>query len=380
MSLAARARRMAVGAGQNARRIDPGLVYFNSFQGRYSDSPRAIAEELERTGAPLRQVWRTGAAGTEGLPARYDGVTGGTWDHVRALGSAGRVVVNGWMATHPKRRGQVWLQTWHGTPLKRIAFDALSGVDAEARRTMARDVAKWDHLISPNPFSTEVFRSAFGYEGSMLETGYPRNDVLSSPDADAVRTRVREALGLEPGRTAVLYAPTWRDRVVAEDDPAGVSLLLDHEQFSRELGQTHTLLLRLHHFIAGRFADVGGSGCLNVSSHPDISELYLAADVLVTDYSSAMFDFAVTGKPQVFLAPDLEEYRDRMRGFYFDFEAEAPGPIVADTAELIAHVAEPEAAAPHGPAYARFRERFCPFDDGHASRRVVEAVFGDAVA
>ena len=102
--------------------------------------------------------------------------------------------------------------------------------------------------------------------------------------------------------------------------------------------------------------------------------------MLVTDYSSAMFDFAVTGKPQVFLAPDLDEYRDRMRGFYFDFEAEAPGPIVADTAELIAHISEPEPASLHGPAYERFRERFCPFDDGHASRRVVEAVFGDAVA
>jgi CDP-glycerol glycerophosphotransferase len=192
---------------------------------------------------------------------------------------------------------------------------------------------------------------------------------------------VRQQLGIPSDHTAVLYAPTWRDRVVSEDDPEGVSLTLDVEAFSAALSSSHTLLLRLHHYIAGRFADVAAPSCLNVSGHPDISDLYLAADVLVTDYSSAMFDFAVTGKPLLFLAPDLESYRDEMRGFYFDFEADAPGPILRRTDELVQALVDATGTADsHAGAYGRFRERFCALEDGNASRRVVEAVFGGGPA
>jgi CDP-glycerol glycerophosphotransferase len=116
-----------------------------------------------------------------------------------------------------------------------------------------------------------------------------------------------------------------------------------------------------------------GAFVQNVSGYPDIRDLYLAADVLITDYSSAMFDFAVTRKPIVLFAHDLDEYRDGVRGFYFDLEAEAPGPLCRTSDEIIDALGEHNARSDR---YERFRQRFCPLDDGRAAARVVDRVFG----
>jgi CDP-glycerol glycerophosphotransferase len=194
---------------------------------------------------------------------------------------------------------------------------------------------------------------------------------------------VRRTLGIGDETTAVLYAPTWRDDVVfadgqdvmrADGDP--IALDLDVDRFVAALGASHALLLRLHYTLTGRLAAVAHASVADVSRHSDIGELYLAADVLVTDYSSAMFDFAVTGKPIVFLAADLDRYRDSLRGFYFDLFADAPAPVTVTTDELIRALGDLEAgAAAHAERYARFRETFCPFDDGGATERLVDRLF-----
>jgi CDP-glycerol glycerophosphotransferase len=275
-----------------------------------------------------------------------------------------------------KRPGTTYLQTWHGTPLKRIGFDndrwneKPRGLEA-----MARDFAKWDFLISQNPFSTEIFRRAFRFDGEILETGYPRNDILSSADAPEERARVRAQLGIDDGVRAVLYAPTWRDNVVDQRGALQFSLALDVERLQAALGSDHRLLLRLHYLLASASIGSGSDFVLNVSAHPDIRELYLAADVLITDYSSAMFDFAVTGKPMVFFTYDIDEYRDSVRGFYFDLEAEAPGPVCRTSHAVIDAIRELDAAhATHAARYVSFRDRFCPYDDGRAAGRVVDRV------
>jgi CDP-glycerol glycerophosphotransferase len=111
----------------------------------------------------------------------------------------------------------------------------------------------------------------------------------------------------------------------------------------------------------------------DVSLHLDVSELYLAADVLVTDYSSTMFDFAVTGRPMAFLTYDLADFQHRLRGFYFELAREAPGPLVETTAELIGVLRDLEATrAAYADRYARFRERYCHLEDGHATERLLE--------
>ena len=144
----------------------------------------------------------------------------------------------------------------------------------------------------------------------MLETGYPRNDVLTSPGAAQTRARVRAELGVPDGVTAVLYTPTWRDRDYFDLAPGGLHLALPLEEFARDLGPGFCLLPRLHYKVTHLRGDPDVSGVVDVSYHPDVAELYLAADVLVTDYSSTMFDFAVTGKPMIFYAYDLAAYRD----------------------------------------------------------------------
>ena len=115
---------------------------------------------------------------------------------------------------------------------------------------------------------------------------------------------------------------------------------------------------------------------LNVTSYPSMAELCLVSDVLITDYSSVMFDFAPTGKPMLFFTYDLAAYRDRLRGFYFDFEADAPGPLLATSAEVVAALGDLDAVAPrYAAAYSAFAARFCPLDDGKAAIRACDAIF-----
>ena len=237
---------------------------------------------------------------------------------------------------------------------------------------LRQDVGKWDALISPNPFSTEIFRRAFDYEGRILETGYPRNDLLLSPAAPELRKAARAALGVPDEARAVLYAPTWRDSW-------SFDLQLDIAALARRLGETHALLLRPHPHSTVEWEGQRGSSAIDVSAHRDIRELYLAADVLLTDYSSAMFDFAITHKPMLFFTYDLDEYRDVTRGFYLDFESEAPGPLLTTTDEVADALENLESVSAHyASSYAAFRDRFCALEDGAATQRVIEAFFGSA--
>ena len=380
-SLSAKVARVGRGLrAQAVQRVPPlsdERVLFNSFTGHYSDSPRAIFEYL----APRAQIDAAWVALPEAgdLPASARRVEPFSPAYLRSVGTSRFVVSNLQMPRNfQKRRGATYLQTWHGTPLKRIGFDNPrwegnpGGLDA-----MARDFAKWDYLVTQNRFSTEIFRRAFRFEGEILEAGYPRNDALRAPDRDAVRTRVRRELGLDEDQTVVLYAPTWRDNVLDDAGALRFGLALELGALTEALGDSHVVLLRLHYLLAAQYGD-DLAGVRNVSRHPDIRDLYLAADVLVTDYSSAMFDFAVTGKPMLFFVPDLEEYRDELRGFYFDLEEAAPGPLCRTTEEVIAGLGQP--AERFASRYERFRARFCPLDDGEASRRVVERVFADRLA
>jgi CDP-glycerol glycerophosphotransferase len=354
--------------------VDESVVLFDSWSGRYSDNPRAISEALHRRGLPLRQVWvlEPGRQGPEWASA----VEPGSREHLRCLGRAGHIVANNTLPGYfRKRPGATFVQTWHGTPLKRIAFDMPPDGTRHTRRYLdhlAREVSQWDVLLSPNRFSSEVLRRAFRYEGPVLETGYPRNDVLVGAEADAGRKRMRRQLELPPEAFVVLYTPTFRRL-------GDFQLELDVRALAEELGPDAYVLVRGHHLVAREVGGLRHPRVLDVTAQPeDVRDLYLAADALVTDYSSAMFDFAVTGKPMVFFTYDLEHYRDELRGFCFDFEGEAPGPLVRTSAAVAARLADPAALElEFAGAYEAFRSRFCHLDDGRASDRVVDALFDD---
>jgi CDP-glycerol glycerophosphotransferase len=362
---------------QRAQTVRDMIVFDSMFGKQYSCNPRAIFEELRRREPNLEFVW-TSADGQFPPPEGARTVLKNSREHYEALARARVIVANSRMVPwYRKRDGQTYLQTWHGTPLKTLGFDLTTLTEYRGRgwEEITVDVAQWDVLISPNPYTTQIMRSAYRYEGEIWETGYPRNDLLNAPDAEERGTAVRAGLGIAPDKRVVLYAPTWRDDLIIGDGPRRVyELALNVKRARAALGRDHVLLLRSHHFMATNRAWRGGDGfVVDVSDYPDIADLYLAADVLVTDYSSAMFDFAVTGKPMLFFAYDLERYRDEVHGFYLDLEAEAPGPVLRTSDEVV-DALRAGARDGHAAAYAAFVKTYCPYDDGFASAHAIERI------
>ncbi|WP_067474537.1 CDP-glycerol glycerophosphotransferase family protein [Actinomadura hibisca] len=358
------------------------LVVFDAYAGsQYSCSPRALYEKMQEIRPDLEFAW----ASKDGLfhvPGNAQVVYNNTREHYQALADA-RYIVGNFGVPHwfVKRPDQRYLQTWHGTPLKRIGHDLreMSFRRTESLDWMDHEIPAWDALVSPNPFTSEVLRRAFRYDGAILETGYPRNDILNSPERAAIAESVRARLGIPRDKKVVLYAPTWRDDHHTAPGKRGFSLELDLARARQTLGEDYVILVRAHYLITDRTWSQRDGSVIDVSGYPDIADLYLLADMLVTDYSSAMFDFAVTGKPQLFFTYDLEAYRDTVRGFYFDFEAQAPGPLLRTSEEVFDAIRHVDDRAPeHAAAYAAFVERYCPYDDGHASERVIKAFFESA--
>jgi CDP-glycerol glycerophosphotransferase len=219
-----------------------------------------------------------------------------------------------------------------------------------------------------------MFRKALRFDCEALEVGYPRNDLLFRPESSARAAQVRFRLGIPGDRRVVLYIPTWREDEATGDNGRHAELLLDTARLAAALGDDHVILSRQHHLVADRTDGVRGD-VIDVTRYPDVTELYLIADVVVTDYSSAMFDFAVTGRPLLFFTPDLEYYQDELRGCYFDLAAEAPGPLLKTSDEVLEALRDIDVVTKsHEAAYETFRAKYCPVDDGTAAARVVDRI------
>ncbi|WP_395295843.1 CDP-glycerol glycerophosphotransferase family protein [Kitasatospora hibisci] len=369
-------------AGYPAARREPlrDAVLYDVFGGRgYSDSPRAVHAELARRGASLEHLWVVDDAQAE-LPAGVRPVRIWSPEWYRALATSRYLVGNTHFPEFLRRRpGQVVVQTWHGSLLKRIAHDVDNPwlADHGYLEALDQETPQWSLLLSPSAFATPILRRAFRFDGEILESGYPRGDVLARPDAGQIAA-VRRRLGIPDGKRVVLYAPTWReDQQHGDGDGFRLDLRIDLDEARRALGHDHVLLIRPHVHVREPLPGAGDGFLWDCGDYPDVQELLLIADVLVTDYSSIMFDFAITGRPLLFFTYDLEHYRDTLRGFYFDFEAQAPGPLVPTSAELLhelRELADRGTAVPVGyeERHRRFRAEHCGLDDGGAARRVVD--------
>ncbi|UPK77001.1 CDP-glycerol:glycerophosphate glycerophosphotransferase [Nocardioidaceae bacterium SCSIO 66511] len=343
-----------------------------------------VLRELRHRGSDLDVAW---AVRDHSVPvpdgARPVVVNSREWYEL--LGSAKYYLDNMFQPTfHEKPAGQVLIQTFHGYPFKTMGHShwQSNGLSAAQIESYVRRAEAWDHLVSPAPYATPLLRRDFGYGGDVLEIGYPRNDALLADDADAVRNAVRGSLGIAPHQHAVLYAPTFRDYESPDDHRAALVDLLDLDAVADGLGEDGVLLVRGHAFNARAGESVGTrAGLIDVTGYPEVSDLYLAADTAIVDYSSARFDFAVTGKPMVFHVPDLARYQET-RGWVVDFEPTAPGPHVQTTSEVLDQLRDPDRLrSAYAGEYDRFRRDFIGLDDGHAAARFVDAVMvprGDA--
>jgi len=278
-----------------------------------------------------------------------------------------------------KRKGNIFLETWHGTPLKKLVFDQeeVMGASPLYKAQFYKQSRVWDFLVSANHFSTEAFQSAFLFDKEILEYGYPRNDILHKENKEEIAAKIRRKLKIPEGKKTILYAPTWRDDEYYGRGKYKFALHLDLRLLKKELGKDYVVLLRTHYFIADSL-DVTGveDFAINVSKYDDISELYLVSDMLITDYSSVFFDFANLKRPILFYTYDLDKYRDMIRGFYLDIETEVPGPLLYTNEEVVEAIKQIDhISEEYQEKYDAFYERFCSLEDGHAAEKVAKKVF-----
>ena len=310
-------------------------VFMESFGGRSGgDNPAAICEDLAAhdVRAPL---WWSVVDGTVPVPSGAVPVVVGSQEWVEALRTSRVIVTNDHLPDwFSKREGQHLLQTWHGTPIKKLLHDAAPGsVSLRYQRLMARQVPQWDLLLAQNREAEQRLRRALGYGGQVRVGEYPRNVRLLG--GIEVGRRVRSDLGIGEEQRVILYAPTWRERLRHPEGLAGRS---NGQGLLGEVYPAHrtdaVVLMRTHHMNRAR----PGPGLVDVSRYPNIEELMMAADVLVSDYSSIFLDFALTGKPAVVYVPDLEHYRDVERGLYGDWPRRSGLPVALDHDELTFHL------------------------------------------
>lgn len=362
-------------------------IFYESFLGRnYSDSPKAIYEYLQKNyPGQYHHVWvmNPGVTPNPGNREQTTVVKRFSWRYMYYLAVSKYQVINmrqpQWFV---KRPGTKFLSTWHGTPLKHLVFDMDNVASANPlyKAIFYHQSRQWDYLVTANQFSADVFEHAFMYPAAqMLHSGYPRNDLLSAPDKAERARAIKQRLGIPLDKKIILYAPTWRD-----DDYYGVgaykfTLKLDIARLRRELGDEYVLVLRTHYFITEHLDTTGfGDFVYNESSYNDIAELYLISDVLITDYSSVFFDYAILKRPILYFVYDYEKYEGVLRGFYLDMNKDLPGPLLKTNDEVLSALHDlPALEKAYAPAYARFSQRFNAWEDGHASQRVVEAFFGD---
>ncbi|MGW6209059.1 bifunctional glycosyltransferase/CDP-glycerol:glycerophosphate glycerophosphotransferase [Streptomyces sp. NPDC055089] len=358
-------------------RIRP-AVLFDAFKGtQYSDSPRAVHEEMVRRRVDLEQLWVVRDDQVEVPPtARAIRMWSPEW--YEALATSRYVVANNHLPDwFEKRADQVVVQTWHGTPLKRIGHDIESVHFADKRylERVEKEVQNWDMLVSPNSFSTPILQRAFQFPGEMVECGYPRNDILRRPGMEHRAEEIRRRIGLPAGKRVIMYAPTWRDDQYYAPGKYKFDFRIDLEDARARLGDDHVLMVRRHPNVVDPVPGAGDGFVFDVSDYPDMADLSLITDVMITDYSSLMFDYVNTGRPILFFTYDLDHYRDTLRGFYFDFANSAPGPLLYESAELISAIRDIDRIqAVYAERYRWFQGEFCDLDDGYASARLADRI------
>lgn len=362
------------------------IVIFESFFGtQYSDNPKAIYEYMAKNYPQYKLYWNVNDEDKQyfidnNIPHILRFGFSSIWKQARAK----------YWVTNVRRpfrwqpsEDTVVLQTWHGTPLKTLAADVMKvtmpGMNAQKyHKDVFKDDNRWSRLIAPNMYSAKIMQRAFRMKANQMQLdGYPRNDVLINHTSDDIQ-RIKKSLNIDSNKKVVLYAPTWRDNEYVKNDEFTAKLHLDLDQIKDAFGSDVLVLVRTHYLISNNldlssYTDIA----LDVSQYPDIADLYLISDVLITDYSSVMFDYATLKRPMIFFTYDLDAYANEIRGFYFDFVKEAPGPMVKTTKDVVSNLKDILDNWQPDEKYMEFFNKYASWMDGNASKRAVEKMLNN---
>ncbi|MTV81986.1 CDP-glycerol glycerophosphotransferase family protein [Secundilactobacillus folii] len=366
------------------RPYDQPTIVFESFGGRQvSDSPYAIYRLFNELYPGFNFIWSIDRSQKKFCKQnQIPFVVRRTSRWVRTLEKSSYWISNARFPAWVKKPSYVtYIQTWHGTPLKKLGLDietvSMPGTTTtKYHDNFVKEANRWDALISPNDYSTKIFRSAFGFNNQILKVGYPRNDELINTNADDINA-LKHEMGIPLDKKVVLYAPTYRDNQFAEKGKYTFELPFNLDDFRKQFGKDTVLILRMHYLIANAL-DISDytDFVYDFSNYPNISDLYLVSDMLITDYSSVFFDYAYLKRPILFYPYDYHLYKDELRGFYLDYEKDLPGQIANNEKELLKGISkclqQPDMSSDN--QFMKFYNRFCAIDDGLSSLKVVNYV------
>lgn len=376
---------------KNKYSVNDKLILFEAFNGRnYTCSPKAIYEKMITMDEfkDYKFVWAfVDPSKHEVLEDdRLEIVVTKSPEYYKYCSMAKYWIVNSIMPEEiEKKDGQVYVQCWHGTPLKKLRYDievdgAILNTIEEIRRRNDIDASRFDYFISPSKYCTEKFTSAFnlkalGKEDIIIEKGYPRNDFLFNKSEREINA-IKKKLGIPKNKKVLFYLPTFRDNQHKSGVGYTYQMELDLDRFKKKFEKEYVMLFSPHYFIANSIDLNKYKGfIINVARYDEINELYLVSDVIMTDYSSIFFDYANLKKPMLFFMYDYDVYKGRLRDFYISLD-ELPGPIAKNQNELEKYLMNiDEEFKKNKSKYNKFNKKYNYLDDGNASERVIKVIF-----
>ena len=374
-------------------KTDDKVVIFETFNGRsFSDSPKYLYLEMlnNKKYKDYKFIWAFNDPESktnlfkELVNERTTIVKTNTNSYLKSYAKAKYWIVNSKLNERLiKKKGQICCQCWHGTPLKRLGFDILKekgnalNTVKEIKEKYYNDAKVYDYMLSPSKFCSEALTSAFALkslnkENIIVEKGYPRNDFLFKYTEDDV-LKIKKSIGIDTDKKIILYAPTWRDNSYVS---AGYTFELkaNFRKWKEILGEDTIVVFKPHYLIINTFKDDPElDGFLySIPAQEEINELYVISDVLITDYSSVFFDYAILNRPIYFYMYDLKEYATDLRGFYLDIHKDIPGDIYMDEETMLMDIKNEIYD------YSKlndFNLYFNNHEDGNASKRVVDILY-----
>lgn len=374
-------------------KVDDKTIFFEVFDGRnYTCSPKAIYEKMITMDEfkDYKFIWAFNDPSKHEVTKdkRLKIVKTKTSEYYKYISMSKYWIVNSIMdESITKKKNQIYVQCWHGTPLKRLRYDievngaVLNTID-EIRKRNDRDASKFDYFISPSKYCTEKFTSAFnlvalGKKDIIIEEGYPRNDSLFNKNKKDI-DEIKEKLGIPKNKKVICYLPTFRDNQHTSGVGYTYDLAIDFDSLKKKFSKDYVILFRPHYFIANKIDLSKYKGFVyNVASYDEINDIYLVSDLLITDYSSVFFDYANLKRPVLFYMYDFDDYKNNLRDFYISLD-ELPGPIVKTQKELEKCISNVDKSITEfKDTYQKFNDKYNYLDDGNASERVIRVIFKD---